>query len=60
MLKVGHVGSNFYSSTGLLNGYRQKLLAVLLFETIINMDLKQETFVMNDMFLVTVEFVTAV
>jgi hypothetical protein len=60
MLTVEHVGSNFYSSTGLLNGYRQKLLAVLLFETIINMCLKQESFVMTDMFLVTVEVVTAV
>jgi hypothetical protein len=59
MLKVGHVGNYFYSSTGLLNGYRQKLLALLLFETIINMCLKQESFVINDMFLVTVE-VTAV
>jgi len=60
MLKVEHVGSNFYSLTGLLNGYRLNLLAVLLFETIINMCLKQQSFVMTDMFLVTVEVVTAV
>jgi hypothetical protein len=48
MLKAGHVASNFYS------------LTILLFETIINMCLKQESFVMNDMFLVTVDVVTAV
>jgi hypothetical protein len=60
MLKVEHVGSNFYSLTGLLNGYRQKLLAILLFETIISMCLKQQSFVMTNMFLVTAEVVTAV
>jgi len=60
MLKVEHVGINFYSLTGLLNCYRQNLLAVLLFETIINLCFKQQSFIVTDMFLVTVEVVTAV